>query len=271
MTTTLFRLRLLHDYYQHHIWQDCGLLPDPASQQLIQRFRLHTVMNNGEFCLYSWQIGSRQAFLHYLVQQLDNQPFAFWLQAEPAYFFHITNVPWNWTGQITFSSNDLTGSTSLAELQPHFSPKTLYVANILGVVHIYPQDLLRSGEEIARYSIKFQARQLHWRYYVVNRSHILLQNPVIKNHTGIEFEPPEACILPDGQDALLFSSGQQQFALEQRPSVKLNLVNCFNSQFTAKPIENCLIKGLPTPRNDQLKNKDVNGKHYVYSEMYVYL
>ena len=271
MTTTLFQLRLLHDYYQHHIWQDCDILPDPATQHLIRRFQLQTIMNNGEFGLYSWQAGSRQNFLNYMIQQLGNQPLVFWLQAEPAHFYQVTEVPWDWAGQLSFRSNSLSSSTVPAELQAHFSRRTLYPADILGVVQIYPQNLLSSGEDSMRYCIKFQARQLHWQYYVVNRSRVILQDPIIKNHNGIEFEPPEAIHLPDGQEALLFSSGQQQFALEQRPSVKLNLVNRLRSQFTAKTIENCLIKGLPTPRNDQLKNKKGKGKRYVYSEMYVYL
>jgi hypothetical protein len=141
------------------------------------------------------------------------------------------------------------------------------------VISIFPDDLLAMKVGNIRYVVDFKVRATHWQYCLINRSKAKLNNPMICNQQRVCLEGPVPTVLPNGEHALRFSSGEMQFPVQQVPDVAFDLIDSFVPplQTNGKTVERCLIKGLPTPKQGQFDIRQSNANPYVFSEMYVYL
>lgn len=286
MDNRLFEIRLFHQYYDNGVMQNIRLKPDRATQAFVDRYRLIARQAPGTYTLHYFGSSTASAFTQSLNQLLNGRPLIFDLLNNDNGFSVFTDLPVNWCGQLEYSSRDTEPQTDASqapkdpqaiELAAQLRPRNAAITSVIGQVAIYPQDLLTDTGEMRRplFTIKMKARLTHWHYYVFNRSQIKLTNPVVNNAQGIEFEPPESVTVANGEQALLFSSGERTFALSETVKSPFNLIN-FIANFPDQPQQarsntKKLIAGLPIPKTDTLMIEMRNGHQYVYSPMYVYL
>lgn len=274
MIERLFQIRVAHGYFSSGVFESCSVSADADTQRLIDRYRLLAGMSNGVFEVYASFRDGTAAFVRYLNELMDGEALRFLLTGDEAQFAYITDLPLDWVGQVKLSSKSGSSDNSGGiRLSQELSERIVERDGVLGVISIYPDDLQASGAADVCYLVDFTARSLYWKYYLVNRSNVRLQNPAICNRKQVRFDGPAPVLLPTGEAALRFVSGEMQFPLQQVPDVAFDLIDSFVPplQTDGKTVERCVIKGLPTPEPGQFGAALVDGKPYVFSEMYVYL
>ena len=287
MTTLLFQIAIFHAWFKNGMLENVHLNADAETAQLIKRYRLMARMEHGVFYLFSSFQSDTAALLRILEVQLEERPLRFLVNFSPSQFVSITDVPLDWIGKVYFSSknNEENIEKNTITLLAEYSKKELaavrpgYIADgscadqVIGEILIYPANLLSAAGKKIAYEIFFNARVLHWLYYLVNQSQKNLYNPTIIGEGGLIFNPPQAVVLPNGQNALSFSSGNLQFSLQQFPTIYFNLIDRLPDPLRAhqQTVDRLLMKGLPTPELGQIATKSVAGKQYVFTEMYIYL
>lgn len=284
MDNRLMQIHLFHQYYNNGVMQNMRLKPDQATQTFLDRYRLIARQTQGVYELYYFGSSSAVDFTQSLSRLLDDCPLVFNMLSSNDSFAIITDLPVNWCGQLQYSSQNVepqqeqsSERAQTLELAMQLKPRTIASASVMGQIAIYPQDLL-TGEGSMRhplFTIRMKARLTHWHYYVVNRSQLKLTSLVVNNAQGIEFESPEPVTLKNGEQGLLFSSGERTFALCETVKAPFNLVNFMpvDADQSRRPKSSAkqLIVGLPIPKTDVLTIEMHDGHQYVYSPMYVYL
>lgn len=271
----LFQISLLHRYFSNGKLDGALVLADSSTRQVIDRYRLIARMQDGVFSLCGDFQGGKHAFVSYLEGLLGpGAVLRFYVVADQRKFFFITDLPLDWLGQLEFSSG-LTEKTvgGQIDLLPVLGSGNAGWSEAVAVISIRLQDLLLMGDASVRYVIDLHARKVGWRYYLINRSEYVLKNPVVTGNNGQLFYGPETALLPAGDRALVFSSEQQQFSLQQTPLFFCNLVDklVLPLQSDGQAVEHTLIKGLPTPKQDQLSIVHTAGLLHAVCAMHVYL
>lgn len=271
MTACLFQLKISHGYFASGVLEGWTLAPDPATRAVLQRYGLVPGMRDGVFSLTTFQ-PDPVAQLRFLDDQLDGAPLVFWLGCDQEQFLTVTDLPLDWAGQLDLSSKSCTHEAGEWRLAPVPGPRTVQRDGVAGVLSVYLDDLLAMGGQDVVFSAGFAARQVHWVYYLVNRGQTRLENPAIGKN-GFVFAGPQPAILPGGEKAMCFDSGDTAFPLQQKPTVMFDLL--------AKPAgmsadnddnaEYCVIKGLPVPGGNQLEVRKGGNAPYVFCAMHVYL
>lgn len=266
----VFRLEAFHTYFDNGL---CPLqfLPDEDTQALQKRFGfLVNHRKNG----FEWYMNSRSAipdYLAYITKVTGADRFTFNMQTHYQGFYSFTQLPTGWAGQFTYDSKNNSSTANGFELQPELS-KTA-VDGPLGKLTIWFKDIALTGDpEKARYSLRFTARSTQWQYYVVNSSQVPLNQPLIKGMNGdaFQFTGPQTVTIPNGQEALLFTSDTRLIPLSEMPKNKFSLFSRpehTGNNVSAKPV----FKNLPQPDPLYSDIVQVNGARQTSSPMYVYL
>ena len=280
MSLPLLFIQYHHQYYDDGLWQYLSLKPDDDSAAFFQRYRLLLRENWQGIGLYYFGSGPFDGFMAALTDLLEGRSLRFYLHNTDPYYANISDLPLDWAGQLNYDSQDVTQSDddpNVQILNRQLAPRTLCDSGVIGQITIAPANL--QAGQAATFVIKMAARFTHWYYYLCNRSQRHFNQLSVHNGSGIVFQPPEAVTLPTGEAAMLFSSGEQAFALKQRVSEPFNLVNLMDEADASSAVDGLnsqvLIEGLPIPPTDQLRIKQHNGSEdqtpYVYSPMYVYI
>lgn len=273
----LFKIEFLHNYFSSGAFNGCQLRADSATQEIINRFRLTTRMAGGVFSLYTNSAADPSGTVKYLQEVLNGQSLNFHLFYSANGFTAMTGLPLNWVGQLQFSSKVVAqdDENKLAKtLVPELSARSVFKDDVVALVKIYPEDLLGPNVKKLHYRVSLDARKAHWIYYVINRSQIKLKSPMITNQRKIQFMGPDEITLENGEPALCFNSGKLQFPMQKNPQEIFNLIDRVTPLIhtDSRTIERCLIRGLPTPQDDQLLNvKQLDGSQYAFFAMHVYL
>lgn len=273
----LFNIQLLHSYFSDGVFKSCKVIADSDTKKLIDRYRILTRMNEGIFYLYAPFQYVPVDFVQYLDDQLGGEPLRFLLTANEEQFVSITELPLDWLGQVSLNSKSVIQEKAKGhaafQLKPELSDRKIIQPNVIGVISIYLDDLLAMECKDIRYVIEFNARSLHWVYYLINRSQTKLNNPIICSKDRYLFDGPESVVFSNGEKGLSFHSGETPFPLEQVPSKLFDLVDRLpaldHTEFSQ--VERCLIQGLPTPNEGQFSVKQKDTGKYIFSEMYIYL
>ncbi len=277
MDTLLMQINLFHQYYEDGVMQNIRLQPDPKTQAFFERYRLIAKQTQGIYTLHYFGRNTAEAFCQTLNNLLMGQPFVFNMISDKASFSVITDLPIDWYGQLQFSSKSYVEKNENLEMTMQLSAKTTVLDSMVGQITIFSENLLTTEGKMRcpLFVIKMKARLTHWHYYVINRSQLKLNNLVVKNSQGIEFESPVPVTLKNGEQALLFSSGERTFALSETFKTPFNLLNLMSNTseqaFPSTSSVKQLVAGLPIPKTDVLSIEMQHGHHYVYSPMYVYI
>lgn len=265
----LFEIHLYHQYYDGGMMKEIKLLPDEKTQAWIDRYRLLLRQQEGLLTLYYVAEQDEESFFETLSRQMGEEPFGFAMLSDNPYFAVVSDLPVDWKGQLKFSTQALTGDEEIPVMTMQLSNQELWKSGTIGFIELYPVDLFEKKHDQTKrcYQIKIEARKTHWVYYVFNRSRLKLHNPMITNDQGIQFEEAEKVTMPDGEEALKFTSGEMQFPFQETPTIKLNFVS-FPAQGSQA---RALRKGLPAPRGTRIAIEEQEGKQIVYSDIYVYI
>ncbi len=270
----LFQIQVLHSYFGNGVFQQCSVMADRETNDVMYRYGLLTRMVGGVFGCYSTASGDVSDFVSYINDQLQGEPLRFFLVADEEQFAFITDLPLDWVGQLEMDSrtgaieHSVSGAT--LQLTPTLGDRAVNQPGVIGVVSIYLDDLVAMNGKPVRYVTDFHARALPWRYYLVNRSQTKLNDPVIRDKNQVCLDGPEPMVLPNGEKGLCFSSGDMAFPLQEVPTRVFDLIDRLPASMDGggQSIEHCLIYGLPTPGEDELKqagsSRDVFGAMYVY-------
>lgn len=274
MNEPIFQIQIQHSYFGNGVFQKCRVMADCRTNEIIHRYGLLTRMVDGAFGCYLATPGDAAGLLSYLNDQLQGEPLSFFLLADEEQFALITELPLDWVGQVEMNSRSGVMQHSESEtkmlLTPTLSGRTVNQPDVIGVVSIYIDDLLAMKDKRIRYVVDFHARSLPRRYYLINRSQTRLNDPVIRDKNQVYLDGPEPVVLANGEKGLCFSSGEMAFPLQQVPTHIFDLIDRFPSSTDSggQALEHCLICGLPTPDEDELKqassSRDVFGAMYVY-------
>lgn len=279
MTQALFQVRLFHPFYTDGVFGDCQLVADPATAHAIERYQLLSRRSAGTLGLYTSVPGSPLGLVRYLAQVTGDAPLRFFLACGNRHFVSITELPLDWLGQVEFSSaagpTEADHGQATVALTPAMVPGA-GAQGVIGAVSVYPSDLLAlltAGFKSIVYTAQFQVRSLHWIYTVINRSQTRLYQPAVRGRDGVYFTGPVATTTADGEPALEFSSGARQFALQQVPTVLVDLVDTVPPapQSDIEPADSIVASGLPTPQPGQFGARQTAALAYCFAEMYVYL
>ncbi len=266
-----FQLDVFHSYFQKDICRCLALVATHDTEQIIKRFRFTIRRQLNGIGLYAPVAQDLQQLFNYITQATGQDSFCFELRTNDPDFNFFTEVPADWVGQLLYDSKHCTVSDDEVILSQQLSgnPGTL----CLGKVTLYFADIMRfsASNGFANFKIQYQARATQWQYFVINRSAVPLSNPMITGKEPIDFEGPENVLMPTGQAALLFSSGQYLIPLSEEVKYKFDLVNRSNSNDSNDTSEEMIVKGLPTPQPAWIGRVTGNANEKLASPMYVYI
>ncbi|MFT5162275.1 MAG: hypothetical protein ACI9FJ_000843 [Alteromonadaceae bacterium] len=285
MDRLLFQIRLSHDYYPDKVMSRLTLVADTTTQAFLNRYRLISNTRQGMFCVHYYGQGDRLAFVRNLHQLLDEAPLRFTLKSQNSDFYVISDLPIDWLGDLAFDTNYVESSVessgnAQAEqvLGMTLQPRQLVGSDDVGTLCVWPQNLCDTQGDITHqhFAINIRSRQTHWHYTIFNRSGVKLNSPVVTDQQGIEFENAGPVTAENGQQALLFRSGDHVFAMAQKQEYSFSLLNRVEPKnITLSPTQavtqQLVLSDLPVPPTDKVNREIRDGQQRVYSQMYVYL
>jgi hypothetical protein len=271
----VFSMQVLHSYFKEGICNSLLFTPAPATEKLIKRYGFKIRQKINGFDFYTNASSSITDFLTHIQQTTGDTFFEFEIHNTNPNFNIFTELPVNWMGQIQYDTHTRVATTgAIIQLQAIFESKN--APPPFGNLKIQFDNLLalQTSNQLSQFEIQYHARATQWQYYIINTSAIPLENPMVKGKSDIQFVGPTNITIQTGQEALLFSSGEQFIPMSEIPTYKFDLINTINSQTTT--IKNAttsktIFKGLPNPNPGRIGTVEVNGEKKVTSPMYVYV
>lgn len=305
----LFRIALRHHFYADQTGTGLLLSPSPLTLQHMRRYDLHWRADGSDYIMYYGEEEGKAAALTYMEQAAVLR---FFLRSEHPFFFNITDVPFPKSalekfhlhnlrpqpdsGQpLSLAKGDTVGSEDVISTDIGLRPADLGVVDIhfAGMSNNKPIPAPATGADGSLppehlYRISFNARETHWRYFVVNRnlpdleSMEVIAEGKIFNKGKDDHSPakPEACKIFDhgaprtlrtlGQTAVPISS-KCAFPLREYPDLKpkLKIVRKNENGNTGNGLITTV--DLPTPDWRRVTPEREGSDQRVFSDMYVYL
>ncbi|WP_158992482.1 hypothetical protein [Mucilaginibacter sp. L196] len=211
--------------------------------------------------------------LNYISSTTGKNYFDFNIATDDPAFYFFTDLLVDNIGQLIYNSHAIENKykNNMVDLAMHLSDDTS--TGYVGSLIIYFDDVIKFNDQGGfKLHISYTARATQWQYYIINSSSLQLQNPQISGKTAIDFSGPDDVILENGQEAILFSSGDNMIPLSVTANNKFDLIskatpsaNTVNKGSSAKII----FKGLPVP--DPMRIGAISSGGKVSSKMYVYI
>ncbi len=292
----LFSVTLQHAYYASGTAQDLVLEPVGPTAAFMRRNDVHAKMDGANLIVFYGKEAGLAPALAYL--QGRNSLF-FALRSQNPYFFNITDIPFfhSQTHRL-YATNisktpDSSGTTSLtltdfageADLLPNTAPvfKELQIPDtILGLVEIAigrqaglvplpSADPQANPVEVSRFNLTFESRKANWRYLVVNKSQLKIeQMEVLDGRTQLSFQQGTPRLLHGTDHLALPLSSVSTYAIQERsplrPKLKISSAEGSSISRTASTMID-----LPTPDWRRIVPEMVDGKQLVFADMYVFL
>ncbi|MEE1944514.1 hypothetical protein VRU48_05300 [Pedobacter sp. KR3-3] len=276
MITTAFKLicsvNISHSYFEDGLCKCIHFKPGKITQSLQKRFELKMVNRLGGFDLYANILQTCDVFLAYLKQISPDAFFDFEMESLRPDFVYFTAFPMGSSGKLSYDSGKLAGEDKL--LAENYSDETL-APGIVGQLKIHFDDILSKPFKSTVFTISLKAKATQWQYYVVNKSAIVLADPLISGKSNIQFTGPTAVVLATGQTALLFTSGHELLPLSEVPKYKFDLqhrptAHHETGSSKSAPVK-FVLKGLPCPDPGRFGQVKIGESQQFSSPMYVYV
>jgi hypothetical protein len=252
-----------HSYFEKQICRCLEFIPSQVTEALMKKFDCRMRHRVNGFDLY---INSKQPLvnlLNYIKQVTGQTFFEFRITTNDPYFVSFTDLPIDWMGTILYDSGDVRntkeGNVVLlnAQLTNNDGPSKI------GNLKIQFDD---TAPGMQQFRINFNARSTQWQYFIVNKNAVVLDAPAIAK-SAFSFNAPEQVTIDSGEEAILFSSGNNLIPLSEIPKYKFDLINNTSGRSSPK----VLFKGLPNPDVKKIGIVNVNGQKQFSSPMYIYL
>jgi hypothetical protein len=272
-----FTVSVLHSYFEEGVCNCLQFKPGAVTQALLKRFGFGIRNRVNGFDFYVNTRDTLGAFLNYISSSMHQDFFDFDIVTNNSNFTYFTSLPVNWVGQLVYDSNAAANTSAVNGLQLAESLTPPASPACLGKLTLWFDDILKLNTDkgAAQFIISYNARATQWQYFFINKSAVQLNNPAITGKTNIVFEGPENVTIKSGQQAILFSSGNQLIPLSQVPRYKFDLVNnpLSSAGDTAgkRPAPKIILKGLPNPDAGRIGRVSIDQTSQLSSPMYVYL
>lgn len=272
----LFKVEVLHSYFDQNICPCLKFNPGSVTSKLLDRFDFKCRSKINGFDLYANSRASVTAFLNYITKATNQTYFDFGIVTTNSHFNFFTDLPVDWVGQLDFDSQAASNRYEGNAVQLSQGLSKNAGTSRLGNLILRFNDILKfqNNNGFTQFDIRFAARSTQWQYFVINKSSIQLDNPAI-GKTDMDFTGPENVFIESGQQALLFSSGDNLIPLSELPKYKFNLINkpASGGNETTRKISapKIIYTGLPNPDPGRIGMTRINGKNQVSSPMYVFI
>ncbi|WP_264537866.1 hypothetical protein [Flavobacterium sp. N1736] len=270
-----FSVMVYHSYFDNHKCNCIHLIPTNKTQQLLDKFGFKINKVSNGFDLFCNTTSSITTLLDYISKTASQDYFEFDIKTSNSNFIFFTALPINWLGQIMYSSQNSKNQNSKGTITLSQTLETNTRPVFLGNLKVYLEDIKQnlSNNTSLLFEINFEARATQWQYYIINKNSVPLNNPTISGKESIEFNGPKNVTLPTGEKSLLFTSGETNILLSEKPKYKFDLLNKSASSATKQKNSNgkILIKGLPVPDVSRIGIIENNQQNQVTSPMYIYL
>lgn len=265
-------LYLEHDYFEEGITYPVQFSLEKKSKEICRKYgiQIRFIQNGAE--LYADPKGTLSELLQYIGSITSEQSFRFELHSSDDRFRMYTDFPLVTLGRMEFSSHQVSETAPDCYDLLKMDLKEGEFNEFAGV-ELFFDDLLNSAQPV-NYQIRLQARETQWKYFIINKSQLDLDQPAVVGKSDVEFDGPSSVRLENGQEAMLFSSGSRYLKLSQRPKYQFSLVNNLKGNgrmANSRPTQKRLFKSLPSPNPERIEINHENGTQLVSSLMYVYV
>jgi len=272
---SMLSFRMTHSYFRSARLDQCDFVPDATTLAVMSRFGLLMHQCDSMWCIAADSMQAMPAFIRYLIECQDVSVLKFEIRYPIEWFYNITQIPKNAVGPFQLSTLAAgpvlpDGALSLA---PAFDTGMQPGDGVIGQLEIDLSSLAKHEQFPVTFEAQFAARDVGWRYYLVNSNGSVLQRPMIKDRRGVALDGPKAVTMRDGQAAVMFDSGVGTFPLQEQPEHIFDLYDTRDAAFQAEGQggEQCLIKGLPTPSPGQLSIEPDAYSQSFFCAMFVYV
>lgn len=264
----IFSIEVFHEYFENGICKYIEIQPNKATEKTINRYGFKINRNENAFEFYSNVPKNISDYLNYIQANSEQDCFEFDLTSSDSNFTLYTELPTNWTNIFFYTSSDTVYENQKIVLTAASIPNSSSVN--IGSVKIYFKDIiaLLNTNNKRNYTIKYESRATQWRYYIINKSEMPLNNLEIVSKIPVAFEQSITVTLQNGHKALLFSSGGNYMKMSEIPKQKFDLVD---KSTIGNQKGKTIFKGLPNPRPKNIGLDEGNKEKIVTSSMYVYI
>jgi hypothetical protein len=265
----IFDVEVTHSYFEGGICKCLQFTPGTTTSQLFRRFDFKMRENISGFDLYCNSQNTIAGLLNYISSITGVSCFDFNIATNASSFYYFTDLPTDSINSLLYDSHS--AQNKLANNTIQLAPESAEDANTvyLGSLTIHFDDIIKlSTIKGIHFKISYQARATQWQYYIINSSSMQLLNPQIAGKSPIDFTGPEDVVLDNGQQAMLFSSGDKLIPLSILADNKFDLVSKSAANGNKSAASKIIFKGLPIP--DPMRTSNGTGNK-VSSKMYVYI
>lgn len=258
-----------HGYFPNGELPMKRLVPAASTRQLLERQgMLFRAVNTG-FAVLVDQRFEQDAALFYEHAGVISLNFLF--DPLDPYFLNFTELKSKQASRHVFAPKSGKQSDPI-ELVLQDAADAAFSEPAFGMVSL-PLSLLKKSGTGLKFCLHFNVLQAQWRYVVVNRNGLDLNQPAITDNAGFFFQEPKPVKLSNGQSALSFDSGKEDFPFRQRAEKHFQLKRHVDREKNTEGFANgeVLIAHLPNPSVQQLGIERKGKKSRYYSEIYVYL
>lgn len=271
----VFNVTILHSYFEGGICNCLEFMPTAATADLMHRYRFTMDEKVNGFALYTTSVVPLRDSLTYIQAASGDDRFEFELLNNNPAFYCFTALPMNWVGQLLYDSAQVTvspeGTLVLQEILS--SPETTFIAGKMSIRFSDLLDRAMRGQPAA-FEISYTARATQWRYYVVNRNAVPMENAMVKGRNSITFTNGGKVKTAAGEEAVVYSS-DSLIPLSRNPKYIFDLVNqplpAENKGTSANSSPRIIFKGLPNPDPAMMAEAEINNKIQVSSPIYIYV
>lgn len=253
----LCSVELLHSYFADNIMQNFRIFPDDDTQRILQQHGLMLRNHQNKLEIYfSPQKLSRAQFA-------DLPKLSFYIEVGDPYFHNYTQLPLDQNQKVYVFENQ-PDKTSLSKQEvvsdeDIAAEDAVVPAQALGLIRL---TLSAIADEVPTYQLKFEARRVIWRYFIISQS---------SSEMSIDAEGFPSTFIDKGLQTL--SNNDQAHVFESDPKEPIALAERSAYTVSLKIAQNDgdISVPLPIPSALGLKPVETEGHILFYSDMYVYL
>jgi len=253
-------VELLHAYFVNDVMQNVGIHPDDGTRAILQQYDLKLRLNLNKLEIY----GNSHTLSGIPFDDLPR--LAFYIMVEDPYFYNYTQLPIDQNKKVYVFENQ-PEKTSLSKqefvsdeditTEDHSTP-----AQVFGQIYL---TLTGAADEVPTYQLKFEARSIIWRYYIINNSSTEVAI------VSINVEDSPSAFIDKGVQPIL--NGQQAHVMESDPQQPIVMKEQYSYALSLKISVNDRASSirLPYPSAQQLKKVETEEGTLFYSDMYIYI
>jgi hypothetical protein len=274
--TIAFKIEVSHSYFKNNICTCLQFELSAATKKIFDRFGCIIRNKINGFDFYVNATNDLAALLTYIKTVTGQDHFEFDIKNKNPSFNLFTELPANWVGQLTYDSNSDGNNIAKDTVQLKESLSVNSGIASFGKLTIHFDDIIKyqNTNNYTQFTIEYKARATQWQYFIINRNAVVLDNPAIVGKVAVDFDMPEIVITETGQQAILFSSGNNLIPLSEVPVYMFDLVNnakANNGAIQKSKAAKIVYKGLPNPDPDKIGVVKGNITNEFSSPMYVYV